>query len=167
MSKFVRHAALAALLVTLSAPALAKDYKAGALEIGQPWTRATPKGAAVAGGFMTIRNTGTAPDRLVGGSFEASKRVEVHEMKVDAGGVMRMREIAGGLEIAPGATVELKPGGYHVMFMDLTRQLQQGESVKGTLVFEKAGKVEVEFKAEALAARGASGGHSGHGGMKH
>jgi copper(I)-binding protein len=88
-------------------------------------------------------------------------------MKVDAGGVMRMREIAGGLEIAPGATVELKPGGYHVMFMDLTRQLQQGESVKGTLVFEKAGKVEVEFKAEALAARGASGGHSGHGGMKH
>ena len=72
-------------------------------------------------------------------------------MRVD-GDVMRMKPVEGGLEIGPGATVELKPGGYHLMFMDLKQPLKEGETIKGTLVFEKAGSVAVEY-----AVRGMSG----------
>ncbi len=80
------------------------------------------------------------------------------------GNVMKMRALEKGLEIKPGQTVELKPGGYHVMFLDLKSPLKEGESIKGTLVFEKAGTIEVEYKIES---RGASGGQTGHGGHKH
>jgi hypothetical protein len=137
-------------------PAPAAVYRLGALVIEAPWARATPGGAKVAGGFMRITNSGTAPDRLVGGAFSAAARVEVHEMAV-ADGVMKMRELAAGLEIRPGETVELKPGGYHVMFMDLARQLKAGESVAGTLVFEKAGRIDVVFTVAPIGARGPRG----------
>lgn len=117
--------------------------KIGNLEIDTIWARGTPPGAKVGGGFMRIRNTGKESDRLIGFSSPLAKRGEVHEMAV-TNGVMMMREIKG-LEIKPGETVELKPGGYHVMFMDLTGPLKAGEPVKGTLTFEKAGTVEVLF----------------------
>ena len=81
---------------------------------------------------MTITNTGTAPDRLVGGTTDIAKSFEVHEMKMD-GGVMKMRELAGGLEIKPGQTVTLDPSGYHVMFVGLKDQLKQGSHFKATL----------------------------------
>lgn len=146
-----------------AAPA-ANVFKAGALTIEAPWARATPGGAQVAGGFMKITNSGAEPDRLVGGSVPFAGRFEVHEMAMD-GGVMKMRETKG-LEIKPGQTVELKPGGYHVMFMDLKSGLKEGQTVKGTLVFEKAGKIEVEFKVGPIGggapAGGAGGGHSHH-----
>ncbi len=100
-----------------------KMFKAGALTIEAPWARATPGGAQVAGGFMKITNTGSEPDRLVGGTVPFAGRFEVHEMTMD-GGVMKMRELSKGLEIKPGETVELKPGGYHVMFMDLKSRPQ-------------------------------------------
>lgn len=129
----------------------AHDYKAGDLKIEHPWSRATPNGAKVAGGYLRIANTGTLPDRLLGGTFAAAANFEVHEMSMD-GGVMKMRLLAKGLEIKPGATVEFKPGGYHLMFTGLARQLAAGETVKGTLVFERAGTVEVEFKVEAMGA---------------
>ena len=131
-------------------------FKAGALTIEAPWARATPGGAQVAGGFMKITNTGNEPDRLVGGTVPFAGRFEVHEMAMD-GGVMKMRELSKGLEIKPGETVELKPGGYHVMFMDLKSGLKEGEVVKGTLVFEKAGKVEVEYRVGPIGG-GAPGG---------
>lgn len=134
---------------------------AGGLKLSPAWTRATPPGAKVAGGFLTIENTAQAADRLIGGSFEASKIFEVHEMAMD-GGVMKMRALEKGLPIAPGAKVELKPGGYHVMFIDLTRPIKEGETLKGELHFEKAGKVPVEFKAMAIGARGTDAGHSHH-----
>jgi periplasmic copper chaperone A len=146
-----------------AAPA-SKMFKAGSLTIEAPWARATPGGAQVAGGFMKITNSGTAPDRLVGGTVPFAARFEVHEMAMD-GGVMKMREVKG-LEIKPGETVELKPGGYHVMFMDLKSGLKEGETVKGELVFEKAGKVEVEFRVGPIGggapAGGSGGGHSHH-----
>ncbi|MBB4041379.1 hypothetical protein GGR34_003049 [Microvirga flocculans] len=123
--------------------------KAGSLTIEQPWSRATPGGAKVGGGYLRITNTGTAPDRLTGGSFPLAAKVEVHEMRMD-GDVMRMKPVEGGLEIKPGATVELKPGGYHLMFMDLKEPLKEGQTVKGTLVFEKAGPVEVEYTVRGL-----------------
>ncbi|MGH6665147.1 MAG: copper chaperone PCu(A)C [Pseudolabrys sp.] len=142
-------------------PALAEDVTAGSLKISAPWARATPKGASVGGGYLKITNTGTAPDRLIGGSTDIAKSFEVHEMTMDKG-VMKMRPVTGGLEIKPGQTVELKPGGYHVMLMGLKKQLEKGQHFKATLEFAKAGKVDVNFTVEGVGAQ--SGG--GMGGMK-
>lgn len=127
-----------------------------AVTIDKPWTRVTPPGAKVAGGFVTITNGGSESDRLVGGSFALSKSVEVHEMSMKDG-VMRMQEVSGGLDIAPGATVELKPGSYHLMFIGLTGTPKEGEPVKGTLRFEKAGEVAVEFAVAPLGAKSPGG----------
>ncbi len=143
------------------APAAEAPVKLGTLVIETPWSRVTPKGAKVAGGYVRITNTGTTPDRLIGGSFAASGRIEVHEMSM-TGGVMRMRELDKGLEIAPGATVELKPGGYHLMFMDMQRGLVEGERVGGTLVFATAGTASVSFRIAPLGATAGAGGHTHH-----
>ena len=151
----------AAFAVMTLAPAHAHDYSVGTLKIDHPWARATPKGANVGGGYLKITNTGATPDRLVGGVSAVSKRFEIHEMSMD-NGVMKMRELAKGLEIKPGETVELKPGGYHVMFIGLNRPLVQGEKVKAVVQFEKAGKVDVEFAVEAIGAQ-----TSGDAPMKH
>lgn len=135
------------------------SVKIGTLVIEAPWTRATPAGAKVAGGYMSITNSGTAPDRLIGGSFPLAGRFEVHEMAV-SNGVMTMRELAKGLEIAPGARIDLKPGGLHVMFMDLKSQVREGQPIKGTLIFEKAGTVEVEYRVTPIGARAPAGAHA-------
>src|SRR5436305_14002537 len=145
---------IAAPFALLASAAHAEDYKLGALVIGQPWTRVTPKNAPVAGGYLKITNAGTAPDRLVGGSTEVAKRFEIHEMKMD-GGVMKMRELKDGLELPPGATVELKPGSYHIMMQNLSHPLTKGDKVKGSLTFEKAGKVDVEFAVEGMSGNAA------------
>jgi len=131
--------------------AVARDYQAGALRIVEPWTRATPPNAQVAGGFLSVSNGGTTADRLLGGSAPIAARVEIHEMTME-GSVMRMKPLHAGLTIAPGASVTLKPGSYHLMFFGLTAPLKAGETIKGTLEFEKAGKVDVEFKVEAMGA---------------
>ena len=139
--------------------------KLGSLTITAPWTRATPRGAQVAGGYVRITNTGTQADRLTGGAFDLSARVEVHEMAMD-GSIMRMRQLSGGLEIKPGETVELKPGGLHLMFMDLKSPVATGKPVKGRLTFEKAGSIDVDFVVAPIGAASpaASGGHgAGHG----
>lgn len=136
-------------------------FKVGPLTIEAPWIRATPGGAKIAGGYMKITNSGKETDRLVGGTFPVAGRFEVHEMAMD-GGVMKMRHLAKGLEIAPGASVELKPGGYHVMLMDLKQGLKEGETYKGTLMFEKAGKVEIEYKVGPVGGAPKAGGHSQH-----
>ena len=143
----------AALLVAValgSGVAIAEDYNIGAIAVGYPWTRATPKGATVAGGYMTISNKGSTPDRLVGGSVAVAGRFEVHSMAMEQG-VAKMRPVeGGGLEIKPGETVELKPGSLHVMLLGLKQPLEKGQKVKGTLEFEKAGKVDIEFAVEAI-----------------
>jgi uncharacterized protein YcnI/copper(I)-binding protein len=134
----------------------------GDLVIAQPWSRATPGGARVAGGYLTVTNRGAQPDRLVSGSADFAERVEIHEMAT-ANGVMTMRNLANGLAIAPGQTVELKPGGYHVMFMGLRRPLAEGQTVKVTLTFERAGTVELDFRVGGIGGRSApGGGHSHH-----
>jgi copper(I)-binding protein len=155
----IRSLFAAVSLVLLATGASAEDYKLGNLQISQPWTRATPKGAAVAGGYLKITNTGTTPDRLLGGATALAKRFEIHEMSMD-GGVMKMRELKDGLDIAPGATVELKPGSYHIMMVNLSRPLAKGERVKAVLNFEKAGKADVEFAVEAIGASGSEMKHS-------
>ena len=146
----------AALVAALALPAQAEDVTAGGVKISAPWARATPKGAAVGAGYMTITNSGTAPDRLLGGATDVSNRFEIHEMTMD-NGVMRMRPIAKGLEIKPGQTVALKPGGNHVMFLGLKQPLAKGEHVKATLTFEKAGKVDVDFSVESIGAQTGGG----------
>ena len=145
----IRTLTAAALALFVVGSVHAHDFTAGPLVIAHPWTRATPKSATVAGGYLKITNTGTTPDRLTGGSTEVARKLEVHEMSME-GGVMKMRELKNGLEIPPGATVELKPGSYHIMMMNLSRPLAKGEKVKGSLTFEKAGKVDVEFTVEAM-----------------
>jgi copper(I)-binding protein len=126
-----------------------KTFKVGSILIEAPWLRATPKGAKVAGGYLKITNQGTEPDRLIGGSLEPARRFEVHEMTM-VDNVMRMRPLDKGLEIKPGQSVELRPGGYHIMGMGLQSQLVQGRVVKGTLQFEKAGTVAIEYEVRAM-----------------
>jgi periplasmic copper chaperone A len=149
MTRFLLVAS--ALVFAWSGAALAHSYKLGSLEIGHPWARATPPTAPTGGGFLTVTNTGTTPDRLISVKSAAAETVQVHEMKME-GNVMRMREISGGLEIAPGATVTLAPGGLHIMMMGLKAPLKQGDKVPVTLVFEKAGSINVELAVVALGA---------------
>jgi len=144
----------AAFALALS-PAHAGDYKAGSLDISNPWSRATPKGASVAAGYMTIKNNGSTPDRLVEGSSDVASKFEVHEMKME-NGVAKMRPVKG-LEIKPGETVELKPGGLHVMFVGLKKPLSAGEHFKATLVFEKAGPVSVDYDVLAMGSQPSGG----------
>jgi copper(I)-binding protein len=141
--------------------AVARDYSIGSIQVGNPWTRATPKGSAVAGAYMTISNKGTVSDRLVGGSSAVAGQFEVHSMVMEQG-VAKMRPVEGGLEIKPGETVELKPGGFHVMLTGLKQPLEKGQKVKGTLEFEKAGKVDIEYTVEALGVSAPAGGGHRH-----
>jgi uncharacterized protein YcnI len=140
--------------ITAAAASAPAPVRAGALTIEEPWSRVTPGGAKVGGGYVRITNTGSTPDRLVGGSFPLASRVEVHEMSLD-GTVMRMKPVEGGLEIKPGETVEFKPGGYHLMFVDLKEPLKEGQTHKGTLVFEKAGTVEVTYPVRGMGGQAA------------
>lgn len=134
---------------------------AGPIAIQKPWIRATAPGAPVAGGFMVVTNSGKDADTLIGGTFEAAGRVEVHEMAMD-GEVMKMRPLVNGLAVPAGGSVELKPGGFHIMFMDLKQPLKEGTTVKGTLQFKTAGAVPVEYKIESLGAKGPGMDHSAH-----
>jgi len=153
MPSIARCFAFTAFLASLfAAPALAGEVKAGDLVITQAWSRATPGGAKVAGGYLTIENKGSAPDRLIGGSADIAGKVEVHEMAMN-NGVMTMRPLDKGLTIEPGKTVKLAPGGYHVMLMDLKRPLKQGEQVPVTLEFEKAGKVKLSLDVQGVGAQ--------------
>jgi copper(I)-binding protein len=143
--------ALAALLALAAFPALAGDYKLGAIEIRQPWARATPPTAQAGGGFLVLANTGATADRLIGAKSPVSDKVEIHEMKMD-GNVMRMRALEKGIEIPPGASVELKPGGFHLMFTGLKSPFAKDTKVPLTLVFERAGSIDVELAVEAMGA---------------
>lgn len=136
----------------LASAASAHDYKAGDLRIDHPWIRATPAGARTAGGYAAITNNGKEPDRLIGGSVAGVEIFEIHEMSMD-NNVMKMRKLETPVEIKPGETFELKPGGFHLMMIGLKAPFKEGEKIKGTLVFEKAGTVEVEFKVEPAGAK--------------
>jgi periplasmic copper chaperone A len=140
----------------LAAPVRADDVKAGDLVISQAWSRATPGGAKVGGGYLTVENKGSTPDRLIGGSADIAGKVQVHEMSMN-NGVMTMRPVDGGLVIEPGKTVKLTPGGYHLMLLDLKGPLKQGEKLPITLEFEKAGKVSVTFDVRGIGAMGPAG----------
>jgi len=161
--------AMVALAVGVAVPAFAHGYKLGDLAIGHPWARATPKGAKVGGGYLTVTNSGKAADRLTGASLSDADRVEIHKMSME-GGVMKMRPLPNGIEIKPGGTVKLSPEGNHLMFIGLKAPLKQGDMVKGSLTFQKAGSIDVEFKVDSVGAMAPThGDHMGGdkmGGMK-
>lgn len=115
------------------------------LDVTQPWARATPPGAAAGGGFFTITNRGSVDDRLVSASSPITDRVEIHTMEMD-GDVMRMQHLPDGIEIPAGETVTLAPGGLHLMFMELTSPLVEGDPLPVTLVFQHAESIETELQ---------------------
>lgn len=123
---------------------------AGGLEISSYWAKAMLPGQPAGGGYLSVTNKGDAPDRLLSASSPASGMVEIHTMEV-VDDVMTMRPVEGGLEIAPGATVELKPGGMHLMFMQVAKPFGEGETVPVTLQFEKAGAVEIALPVRKTA----------------
>ena len=136
--------ALSAALVAGTAWAQKKDN----LEIDAPWTRATPPGASVAGGFASIRNHGAAPDKLVSASSPAADHVELHIMSME-GGVMRMQQVPS-LEVPAGGELSLKPGGAHLMLIGVKAPFKTGEKVPVKLRFEKAGEVEVQLEVGTM-----------------
>ena len=149
MSKEITFAAALTLGAMVSfADAQAHEIKVGDIVIGHPWVRQSPMGADVAAGFMTITNTGKKEDRLVKATASITSTVQLHEMKME-GDVMKMSEVPGGIVIPPGATVELKPKSLHVMFMDMKAPVKEGETITGTLTFEKAGTVDVDYDVMA------------------
>jgi periplasmic copper chaperone A len=153
--------ALLALAAIWAGPATAQQVKVGDLVLDHAWARATPGGAKVAGGYLTIENKGTAPDKLVGGSSPAAGKVEVHEMSMN-NGVMIMLPVKEGLSFPPGQSVTLAPSGYHLMMMDLKAPLKQGGKVPVTLNFEKAGTVNLTFDIEGIGASGPTSGEMDH-----
>jgi len=127
------------------------DAADATIVVTQAWSRATPGGSKVAGGYLTIKNTGAALDKLLSASTEVAKKVGIHEMAVNDG-VMTMHPVEGGLPIEPGGTVKLAPGGLHLMIVGLSAPLVQGDKVPVTLKFEKAGEIRVSFDVQAMGA---------------
>lgn len=154
--------AIAALALPLVNPAsaMSHDFKAGSLELKHPWSAKAPAVAPVLGGYVTIVNTGTQSDRLVGGTTTVAERLEIHEASI-VDGVARMRPAKEGIKIPAGATLNLQPGGAHIMLVNPKQRPAEGEKFKATLEFEKAGSVEVEFVVQKP--KPSSGeNHSGH-----
>lgn len=150
---------IAACMLAVITPARAHDYAIGDLRIDHPWTRAVAATAPTAAGYMVIRNAGSVPDRLIAAEMPAAATVELHEMTM-TDNIMRMRPVPGGLVIPPGAEVRLAPGGRHLMLIGPRGGFTQGARLPLTLVFERAGRIEVQLAVEAPGAR--AGSHAGH-----
>ena len=121
--------------------------------VSQAWSRATPKGAKVAGGYLTIVNRGTQPDRLLSAASAAADKVEIHHMAMQDG-IMTMRPLDGGIVIAPDVTVTLAPGADHIMFVGLTAPFEEGQRIPVSLIFERSGKIDVDFDVGSVGAKG-------------
>lgn len=169
--KILTHLAPRALLATLLVAVggcaamhgeqMADHRMVGDLMIAGAWSRATPPGVDIGAGYLQITNHGSRPDRLLRVRSDVSDRVEMHESKMEQG-VMRMRE-QSDIPIAAGATVELKPGGLHLMLLGLGQPLQAGQSYQLSLEFENAGEVDVPARVLPIGAAGdVPIDHSGH-----
>ncbi|WP_170331321.1 copper chaperone PCu(A)C [Ruegeria arenilitoris] len=141
---------------TLATAAFAEDT----IKIGDAYARSSGKTAKAGAAFMMIENTGDTDDRLIGVSSDAAGRVELHTHMIDDNGVAKMMHVEEGFAIPAGETHMLQRGGDHVMFMGLSQPFEQGAMVPVTLVFEKAGEIEVEIPVDLE--RQDSGAHGGH-----
>ena len=144
--KFVHVLGIA--LGLLSGASIAHEYQLKSLGIEHPFTRATPPGAKSGGAFFVVANAGATPDRLIGVASPVAGSAEMHQMAVEAG-VMKMRAVRA-LEVPPGGKLELKPGGYHVMLLDLKQPLKVGDKVPLKLTFQNAGSIDVSVDVEAM-----------------
>lgn len=131
--------------------AAAHGFTAGTLEIVHPFLRATPPRAAMGAGYLVIKNTGTASDRLLGIETSAARRVAFHQSIIEDG-IAKMRPIEGGLEIPSAGEYRLGEDGSHAMLVDLTGPISERELIEGTLIFERAGRVEMYFEVESAGA---------------
>jgi hypothetical protein len=160
-------AAIASVLVvtvTLAGPAqnaTAAEFKAHDITIEAPWSRATPGGAKVGAGYLTVRNAGVTPDWLVAVTSSIAERVEIHQMSM-TDGMMKMRQATGGVEVPAGGAVALAPGGYHLMLVGLKQPLKEGETFPATLIFKEAGEVAVTFEVRGVGAGPGDGGEHRH-----
>lgn len=153
---------LAIALAMTTVPAAAGQQ--GAVVVEEPWARATPPGAPNGAGYLTIRNPGAEPDRLVAAASPRAARVELHQMTI-ADGVARMRPVTDGIDVPAGEALVLEPGGLHLMFRELDGAFTAGQSVPVTLTFEQAGEKRIKLAVVPLGA-GAPGDHDGHGGHR-
>jgi copper(I)-binding protein len=144
---FHRFALLSFILIAAAIPAAAEN----AITVAKAWSRATPTGAEVAAGYLTIVNHGDSPDRLVSVKTSVAGNTGIHQMKM-AAGKMEMRPVPDGIEIPAKGTVVLEPMGYHLMLMGLKAPLQKGDTFTGSLVFEHAGAIDVTFRVEGMGA---------------
>jgi copper(I)-binding protein len=149
MSKIIRSLACTVILACLTA-STAHSQDANVV-VTQAWSRATPGGSKVAGGYLTIENKGSVADKLLSASTEAAKKIEIHEMAV-TDGVMTMRPVERGLMIEARHAVKFAPGGLHLMIVGLVTPLVQGNKLPVMLTFEKAGEIAVSFDVRAMGA---------------
>ena len=140
---------VASIALAVAAPA-ADTAKVGDIAIDQPWARASLGNAPNSAAYMILQNTGTVPDRLIGGSTPVATQVQLHTHVME-GGVAKMRPV-DAIEVAPGQPTVLEPGGAHVMLQGLTQKLEEGTTMPLTLVFEHAGKVMLEVPVEGIMA---------------
>jgi hypothetical protein len=157
--------ALALVLGALAAAAAAQDVRSGDIAIHRSWARATAETAKTGAAYMTLTNTGSRVDRLIGAATPIAERVELHTHEVHDE-VMRMRRI-GAVEVQPGKPAVLRPGGLHVMLFGLKAPLREGQSFPLTLMFERAGSVEVSVAVERAGAAAPTEQAPGHGGHGH
>ena len=156
---FIGLAAAVAIVATLI---VAASLRGGTLSIEGAWSRETATGQSVGGAFMTISNPGFRADRLMAASSPVAGEVQLHMMSMD-GGVMRMRQVEGGLEVPAHGRLELKPGGFHVMFIGLKHALHQGERVPLTFRFQRAGEVTIQVTVKPIGSMGSMEAmHCGH-----
>ena len=154
------------LLVTLIAAGLVSTASAAGIKVEDGWARSTVEGMKMGGAFMKIHNDEAKQDFLVGGSSPVADRVEVHT-HVNDNGVMRMREVKGGIPLPKKAVTELKPGSYHVMFMGLKQPLKEGETVPVTLKFKKAKPITVDVPVKNVPKAADDAHNHNHGGGAH
>ena len=137
--------------------AYADDYKLGNIAIGRPWARPTAQGVKIGAAYLSLENKGSEADKLVSAASPVAANVQIHQT-TNEGGVMKMHEARGGVELAPGATIAFKPGGYHIMLLDLKQKLEEGQRIPLTLTFTKAGSINVEVDVEKTSGSEHSGG---------
>jgi copper(I)-binding protein len=139
------------LIFFLAGAAFAHNHEKGEIQIRHPWSRATPPGAKVGVAYMEIRNSAAQPDRLLAISTKLAQRVEMHVTERE-GEVMKMRQVKS-FEIPARENYALRPGGSHLMLVDLAQPLKKGERFTMRLVFERAGELEIELEVQEQGSR--------------
>ena len=141
--------------------AVSAEFKAGDISIEAPWSRATPGGAKFGAGYLTIKNGGATPDRLVSATADIAERTEIHEMSM-TDGMMKMRQVHRRRGGAGRRQRRARAQGYHLMFLGLKKPLKEGDTFAGTLTFEKAGTTAVTFEVRGIGAAAPDAGAEHH-----